>query len=495
MGSHVVAVDEAEHVDAGCGVDADAGAAVDGLAAEDASGDVDHLEGSLTVVVDDEVAVAEEGEAVVVGVAGGEDDLEAVGVVRGEGVEAVGRVVEEVDVGTGHVVDEVQVVEADLLAGEAEGEAAVVLGLEADRHLAHGFAVHHSVVLTVDGDEDLGAVGVELELGQGAAFAEADGGAVDDLAVAAEVEGEHGALGGGGGGEGQGFTVFSGEDEEALHGFDLTGGFHEAGAFLVHDVEGTVDVGCHGEGVADEVPAGPVEVLTLGHGQDDIVVFVGDRRAGEGDVGAGVVGIEVAHAGLELVGFIIPEVDPFVILCLVEGEEVEVGGSQALHCIGADGSDRGGDEVVVVLLTDVGVDFDGVAIGDEVQEDGLVRIPPALEVVVSSDDGEGFTLEGDDALGVFDPVQVVEHLEGDFVAAGVVVDGVTVEDGVRVFVVGNILVVEEVLVSSAHVADERGDLEVKQSRVRLVDYLAVDHDGSDDTALEVVGAVVEFRPV
>ena len=60
----VVAVDEADHVDAGCAVDVDAGAAVDVLAAEDAAVDVDDLDGGLTLVVDDEVAVAEEGEGV-----------------------------------------------------------------------------------------------------------------------------------------------------------------------------------------------------------------------------------------------------------------------------------------------------------------------------------------------------------------------------------------------------------------------------------------------
>ncbi len=40
---HVVAVDQAQHVDTGGLVEADGGVAVDGLAADDAAGDVDHL--------------------------------------------------------------------------------------------------------------------------------------------------------------------------------------------------------------------------------------------------------------------------------------------------------------------------------------------------------------------------------------------------------------------------------------------------------------------
>ena len=45
---HVVAIDEAEHVDALGGVDVDVGAAVDAFALEDAAVDVDHLQGGFT---------------------------------------------------------------------------------------------------------------------------------------------------------------------------------------------------------------------------------------------------------------------------------------------------------------------------------------------------------------------------------------------------------------------------------------------------------------
>ena len=68
---HIVSVHEAEHVDALGGVDVDVGAAVDAFALEDAAVDVDHLQGGVAFVVDDEAAVAIEGEVVVV-VAGGE---------------------------------------------------------------------------------------------------------------------------------------------------------------------------------------------------------------------------------------------------------------------------------------------------------------------------------------------------------------------------------------------------------------------------------------
>lgn len=59
---HVVAVDEANHVNARCGIDGLADAAVDGLAAEDASVDVDDLKGGFALVGDNPVAVAEESE-------------------------------------------------------------------------------------------------------------------------------------------------------------------------------------------------------------------------------------------------------------------------------------------------------------------------------------------------------------------------------------------------------------------------------------------------
>ena len=78
----LVAVDESEHVDARGDVDGLGGGAGDAFAAEHATEGVDHLEGGLAVVVDDPHAVVEEGEGVVVVVAGGEDEGEAAGSMR-----------------------------------------------------------------------------------------------------------------------------------------------------------------------------------------------------------------------------------------------------------------------------------------------------------------------------------------------------------------------------------------------------------------------------
>jgi hypothetical protein len=59
---HIVAVDEAEHVDTSGAIDADIGAAIDALALHDATHDVDHLQLGVAFVVDDEATVAEESE-------------------------------------------------------------------------------------------------------------------------------------------------------------------------------------------------------------------------------------------------------------------------------------------------------------------------------------------------------------------------------------------------------------------------------------------------
>ena len=219
---HVVAVDEAQHVDTRSGVHVHIGAAVDALALHDAARDVDHLQGGGTIVVDDEATIAEEGEVVVIAVvARGEHELETVGIVGRLGLEAVARGLEQVDVLAGQVVDEVQVGEADVLAVEAQVVAAVLLGLEADGHGTHLFAADDGVVLAVDRDVDLGATLSELELGQLATSVEAHDGAVDEVAAVAEVEGEHGSLALSiriGGGEGQRLSILSSHDKDTLHG-------------------------------------------------------------------------------------------------------------------------------------------------------------------------------------------------------------------------------------------------------------------------------------
>ena len=55
---HVVAVDEANHVNARRSVDSLADAAVDSLAAEDAAVEVNHLQGGLALVAHDPATVA-----------------------------------------------------------------------------------------------------------------------------------------------------------------------------------------------------------------------------------------------------------------------------------------------------------------------------------------------------------------------------------------------------------------------------------------------------
>lgn len=62
---HIVAVDQPQHVHAVGGIEALAEGAVDGFAADDTAGDVDHLQGGFTLVVDDDLTVENEGEVVI----------------------------------------------------------------------------------------------------------------------------------------------------------------------------------------------------------------------------------------------------------------------------------------------------------------------------------------------------------------------------------------------------------------------------------------------
>ena len=78
--------------------------------------------------VDDELAVADEGEVlihVVIAAVGAEHQLEAAGIVRRLGAEGVARGLEQVNIVAGEVVDEVQVAKLDFLIAKAEGIAAV----------------------------------------------------------------------------------------------------------------------------------------------------------------------------------------------------------------------------------------------------------------------------------------------------------------------------------------------------------------------------------
>ena len=91
---HVVAVDEADHVDARSDVELALVAAAEGVAADHVAEGIHHLNGGLTFDAEDaEVTHAvDEGEAVAVNAAaGGEHQAEAAGIVGGLGVEGVAR--------------------------------------------------------------------------------------------------------------------------------------------------------------------------------------------------------------------------------------------------------------------------------------------------------------------------------------------------------------------------------------------------------------------
>ena len=79
-------------------------------------------------------------------------------------------------------IDEVQVAEVHCFAAEAQRVGAVLLNLEADRHLSCSIGTYHSIVLAVLLDEELGTVALDLELGQLSAFVEAKNGTVKDSA-------------------------------------------------------------------------------------------------------------------------------------------------------------------------------------------------------------------------------------------------------------------------------------------------------------------------
>ncbi len=502
MDLHVVAVEEADHVDTVSGVEVDAGGAADGFAHDDAACDVDDLEGGVAFVVDDEAAVAEEGEAVVV-VTGGEDEAEAVGVVGRSGLEGVARVGEQVLVGAGEVVDEVEVGEVDVLGGEVEAVGAVALGLEADGHLAHALAADDGIVLIVHGDVELGAVGVELDLGQGAALSEADDGAVEELAAAADAEGEVGVLAAAYGceGDGLGFCPVS-EDEDAFHSFDLGRfgvGDEDAVAFVVdsHPVEGAVDGDIIVEGVAHEVPAAHGLLLVGG------VIFQGEGAiagvgvAGEVEGDVGNVGIEVALACFEggeaelIVSQLV--VHPFVavsVALLVEVVEVELVDGQVLHSLDRHVADGRGDEVpsaVVAIADDVLGDAFGFGRG-EAEHDGIV--------IFAHDNLGVFAAAGDildvhGAVFIQDAGGVVVELEVKRLAAGSVEVDVELEARIGVAVLG--VVVHEG-VTSALVADEGGNLEVLPV-VFDGDVLTVDLGEADDGVVVLVGVDAEIGPI
>ncbi len=488
----IAAVGEAEHIDAvGEAVGGDAADHVG--AADHAASDIEHLE--CAIAVDDDVAVADEGEVIAHVFAGCEDEFEAGGVVGGVGVEGVGRVGEEVNVVAGAVVNEVEVAELNVLVAEGEGVGAVFLSLEVDRHLAHFVSADDSVVFVILWDIDLGAVGEELDLGQLVAVAEVDAGAVDEVAVLGEVEVEVSALGGFCDGEGQGFLIVLGQDEDALERTDgIRGGALDVVQAVVKGVVGAVDVGGLGEGVAHDVPAFPVGAFDLG--QKDFLGFLSGRFTGEGEGGAFLAGIEVACAADE-VGIAVPT--PFVLFVLVEEIEVVVGvGDQAFDISGGHAVERRGDEVVVSILFAVALNGffesdggDGRSVGrGEGEDDRGFGLEPVVlfEVVLTGVDDQRLFVEEDLALGVLDLVGVVKHFEGDLFTWVVAVDG-ELDDRIWVAVFLGVVLKESV--SSALIADEWGDFEVFPVAVSG-DEVAVDFDEGDGGELVLVVTAIEI---
>ena len=191
MNFHVIAVEEAYHINARHLVDAYRGIAFKGDVLHNAAHHVDNLQGGFTNVADLPFAAVEVGKVgivfdVVVSV---KHQAEARSVVAGGSLEGVARGLEQVDIGAGHIVDEVEVVHLDILGVNADGIGAVLFGLEVDGHLAFGGAANDGVVAVALRDIELGAVLEELELRQLLAFTKADDGAVDDGAtVAGDVD-------------------------------------------------------------------------------------------------------------------------------------------------------------------------------------------------------------------------------------------------------------------------------------------------------------------
>ena len=139
---------------------------------------------TYTLAVDDDIAVADEGEGLIVAVSvladGREHYTEARGVVRCFGGEGVAWQSQQIHIFASHIVNQVEVAERHVLAAEAQCILAVFLGFEVEGHLALGFGIDYSVIHIVLWNIELRAVVPQLELGQLAAFAEVDDGAVDD---------------------------------------------------------------------------------------------------------------------------------------------------------------------------------------------------------------------------------------------------------------------------------------------------------------------------
>ncbi len=311
---HVVAVDESHDIHAWGHVELLLVAAAEGLAAEDASCDVHHLDGGFAFDAEDaQVASAvDEAEAVALDAATrGEHQLKAAGIIRRLRVEVVARVGQQVHIVAGEVIDEVQVAERDLLVGEAQRVAAVLLSLEVDRDFARLTSIDYSVVLVVHRDVHFGVVLAEVELLEGVAFTEADDGVVGgtffatgadglgqvDVQLARSCSGSRSR-------ELEALDCVRGLNEDTFHRSNgSTGHSFKAVAFVVHLVVGKRRAGFSGkvgiayEWVADEVHAFKLDIFGVIQGNLAVAIV---RHTSESEYNIILVGIEITLAANEV---------------------------------------------------------------------------------------------------------------------------------------------------------------------------------------------------
>ena len=151
-----------------------------------------------------------------------------------------------------------EVFHLDVLSFNAEGEGTVLGSAEVDRSCVLIDAAHHGKLFSVFSDIELAAVIIKHELGQLAAFAEANHGTVDNVKIATDIHDNLFA----GFGRFYGselhflFIIFS-DDEDAFHSLDavICGG-NKLVTCGVHSVEVTTisDVSNLAEGVTNKVP-------------------------------------------------------------------------------------------------------------------------------------------------------------------------------------------------------------------------------------------------
>ena len=181
-------IDEAEHINARNGFDVLAIATMNLFATHDAARDVNHLEGGITIVVDDPVAVIVEAEDVIIADASGKHQFETAGIIRCAGIKTVNWGLEQVDIYTCQIINEMEVTEANLLGIDTNGVGTVLVSREIDRHFTVFVCVGHSIILIVLRDVNLGLVLVKLELTESTSSIETDNGIILYAAVLAQSD-------------------------------------------------------------------------------------------------------------------------------------------------------------------------------------------------------------------------------------------------------------------------------------------------------------------